>query len=43
MTPGGQPDLQQLMRQAQQMQEQLMAAQAELAETEVTSTAGGAW
>ena len=41
MTPGGQPDLQQLMRQAQQMQEQLMAAQAELAETEVTGTAGG--
>lgn len=41
MMPGGQPDLQQLMQQAQQMQEQLMAAQAELAETEVTGAAGG--
>jgi len=39
--PGGQPDLQQLMRQAQKMQEQVTTAQAELAEAEVTGTAGG--
>ncbi len=37
MRPGGQPNLQQLMKQAQQMQQHL----AELAETEVTGTAGG--
>jgi len=36
-----QPNMQQLMKQAQQMQKQLMAAQAELAETEVQGTAGG--
>jgi DNA-binding YbaB/EbfC family protein len=41
MFPGGQPDLSQLMQQAQQMQQQLMAAQEELARTEVTGTAGG--
>jgi nucleoid-associated protein EbfC len=39
--PGGQPDLQQIMQQAQQMQQQMAAAQAELAETELTGTAGG--
>jgi hypothetical protein len=39
--PGGTPDLQQLMRQAQKMQEQLVSAQQELAEAEVTGTAGG--
>jgi nucleoid-associated protein EbfC len=39
--PGGQPDLQQLMQQAMQMQEQLASAQAELADAEVTGTAGG--
>ena len=39
--PGGQPNLQQLMKQAQQMQQQLMSAQQELAATEVTGTAGG--
>jgi nucleoid-associated protein EbfC len=39
--PGGQPNLQQLMKQAQKMQQQLASAQAELAETEVTGTAGG--
>jgi DNA-binding YbaB/EbfC family protein len=39
--PGGQPNLQQLMKQAQKMQQQLAAAQAELAETELTGTAGG--
>jgi nucleoid-associated protein EbfC len=39
--PGGQPNLQQLMKQAQMMQQQLADAQAELAEAEVTGTAGG--
>jgi DNA-binding YbaB/EbfC family protein len=39
--PGGQPNLQQLMKQAQKMQEQMATAQAELAEAEVTGTAGG--
>ncbi len=38
---GGQPDLAQLMKQAQQMQQQLVAAQEELAAREVTGTAGG--
>lgn len=41
MRPGGQPNMQQLMKQAQKMQQQLAAAQAELAEAEVTGTAGG--
>ena len=41
MRPGGQPNLQQLMKQAQKMQQQVAAAQAELAEAEVTGTAGG--
>jgi nucleoid-associated protein EbfC len=36
-----QPNMQQLMKQAQQMQQQLMAAQAELGETEVEGHAGG--
>ena len=35
------PNLQQIMKQAQKMQQQLAAAQAELAEAEVTGTAGG--
>jgi len=39
--PGGQPNMQQLMKQAQQMQQQLVDAQAELAETDVTGTSGG--
>jgi DNA-binding YbaB/EbfC family protein len=39
--PGGQPNLQQLMKQAQKMQEQMVTAQAELAEAEVSGTAGG--
>jgi nucleoid-associated protein EbfC len=39
--PGGQPDLQQLMQQALNMQQQLATAQAELAEAEVTGSAGG--
>ncbi len=38
---GGQPNMQQLMKQAQKMQEQLAQTQAELAETEVSGTAGG--
>ena len=38
---GGQPNMQQLMKQAQKMQQQLADAQAELAATEVTGTAGG--
>jgi DNA-binding YbaB/EbfC family protein len=39
--PGGQPNLQQLMKQAQKMQQQMADAQAELAGAEVTGTAGG--
>jgi len=40
--PGGQPpNMQQLMKQAQKMQQQLLAAQEELASAEVTGTAGG--
>jgi len=35
------PNMQQIMKQAQQMQEQLMAAQAELAEMTFEGTAGG--
>src|SRR6266536_3577109 len=38
---GGQPNMQQLMKQAQQMQQQLADAQAELAQAEVTGSAGG--
>lgn len=38
---GGQPNMAQLMKQAQKMQQQLEAAQAELAAAEVTGTAGG--
>jgi len=37
----GGPDLGQLLQQAQQMQEQLVAAQAQLAEERVEGTAGG--
>jgi nucleoid-associated protein EbfC len=36
----GQPDLQMIVQQAQKMQEQLIAAQAELASAEVTGQAG---
>ena len=36
-----QPNMQQLMKQAQKMQAQLAQAQEELANTEVTGTAGG--
>ncbi|NUS55539.1 MAG: YbaB/EbfC family nucleoid-associated protein [Streptomycetaceae bacterium] len=38
---GGQPDMQQLLQQAQKMQQDLMAAQEELARTLVKGTAGG--
>ena len=42
MRPGGQqPNMQQLMKQAQKMQQQLMEAQSKLAETEVSGSAGG--
>lgn len=36
-----QPNMQQLMKQAQKMQQQMVQAQAELAEKQVTGTAGG--
>ena len=39
--PQGQPNMQQLMKQAQKMQQQMMEAQARLGEAEVTGTAGG--
>ncbi|MEU9042537.1 MULTISPECIES: YbaB/EbfC family nucleoid-associated protein [unclassified Kitasatospora] len=38
---GGQPNMQQLMKQAQKMQQDLAKAQQELAEAKVTGTAGG--
>lgn len=41
MEPGGEPNIQQMLQQAQRMQEQLMSLQRELAETEVEGTAGG--
>jgi DNA-binding YbaB/EbfC family protein len=41
MPPGPQPNIQQLMKQAQQMQARVEAAQAELAEAEVEGSAGG--
>ncbi|MBO4208485.1 YbaB/EbfC family nucleoid-associated protein [Micromonospora echinofusca] len=41
MRPGGQPNMQQMLKQAQKMQKQIAAAQAELAEAELTGTAGG--
>ncbi len=41
MRPGGQPNMQQLMKQAQKMQAQVLAAQEELAKAELTGTAGG--
>jgi DNA-binding YbaB/EbfC family protein len=39
--PGGQMDMQQLLAAAQQMQDHLMNAQRELADTEIEGTAGG--
>lgn len=41
MEPGGQLNMQELLQQAQAMQEQLFAAQRELAEAQVKGTAGG--
>ena len=41
MEPGGQPNIQQMLQQAQRMQEQFVSLQRELAETEVEGTAGG--
>lgn len=41
MPRGGQPNMQQLMKQAEQLQAQLTAAQDDLANREVTGTAGG--
>src|SRR3954452_22886460 len=41
MFPGGQLDMAELLKQAQQMQQQLVAAQEELAASEVTGSAGG--
>ncbi len=42
MKPGGQqPNMQQLMKQAQKMQQQMIAAQEELAKAEVQGSAGG--
>jgi nucleoid-associated protein EbfC len=38
---GDQPDMNELLQQAQQMQQQLMEAQQELAQTEVEGTSGG--
>jgi DNA-binding YbaB/EbfC family protein len=39
--PGGMPDMQAILQQAQQMQQQLMSAQQELADAEVNGSAGG--
>lgn len=41
MRPGGPPNMQQLMKQAQKMQQQMLAAQEELASAEVEGSAGG--
>ena len=41
MQPGGQPDMSALLAQAQQMQQQLMQAQAAMAASEVTGQGGG--
>jgi DNA-binding YbaB/EbfC family protein len=41
MQPEGQPDMSALLAQAQQMQQQLMAAQQRLANAEVHGSAGG--
>ncbi|MEW2518921.1 YbaB/EbfC family nucleoid-associated protein [Actinacidiphila alni] len=41
MIPGGQPNMQALLQQAQKMQQDLATAQQELAETEVEGSAGG--
>jgi nucleoid-associated protein EbfC len=41
MQPGGQPDISAILAQAQQMQQQLMEAQEQLAASEVHGQAGG--
>lgn len=41
MRGGGQPNMNQLLQQAQRMQEQMLAAQEELATTQVSGEAGG--
>ena len=41
MAGPGQPNMQQLMKQAQKMQQQLVEAQSKLAETQVEGSAGG--
>ncbi|WP_028478089.1 YbaB/EbfC family nucleoid-associated protein [Nocardia sp. CNY236] len=41
MQPGGEFDMQQMLAQAQQMQQAVMQAQAEIAATEVQGVAGG--
>src|SRR5512144_1714395 len=41
VNPGGTPNMQQLLAQAQRMQQQLMAAQEEIAAAEVEGSAGG--
>lgn len=41
MVQPGQPNMQHILQQAQKMQQQLVAAQQELAEAEVTGTSGG--
>lgn len=41
MEPGGEPNIQQMLQQAQRMQEQLMSLQRELAEAEVEGSSGG--
>ncbi|WP_329248449.1 YbaB/EbfC family nucleoid-associated protein [Actinoallomurus sp. NBC_01490] len=41
MEPGGEPNIQQMLQQAQRMQEQLINLQRELAEAEIEGTAGG--
>lgn len=41
MQPGGDMNMQQLLQEAQKMQEQLTSAQEELAEAQVQGTAGG--
>ena len=41
MRPGGPPNMQQLMKQAQKMQQQMLAAQEELANATVEGASGG--
>ncbi len=43
MAPGPQPNMQQLLKQAQKMQQQLMDAQAELADTQVEARPAAGW